>query len=272
MKIARVVPFGTIEFEQREAQNGRPGYRAYHVVGEDGARKRFVSVTSFLGVLDKPALVRWREDMTVQAAVGMERSGVLGGVAPEEAADLLRANKLGADEIAKRAAERGTAIHAGFETFLREGRPPNPADFAEEHRGYLRGLSLWLLSAIERGLEVEAVEQLVAHPQLEYAGRYDLRAKLGGLSYLIDLKTNKQGRVWPEHHYQPTAYAMADVECGSEPVHACLLVAVGPDGNYEEMLAKATPADVKAVLTVYRRAARLRAAVQAEHERLEAVA
>jgi hypothetical protein len=77
--------------------------------------------------------------------------------------------------------------------------------------------------------------------------------------------------VWPEHHYQPVAYAMADVECGAEPPYQCLIVAVGPE-DYEEMRACVGPADVKAVIDMYRRVQRLEATIRSERERLAEVA
>ncbi len=268
----RDVPWGRIEFEQRPPNRAGFEYRAYHVVGLDGRRTRCVSVTTFLGALAKPALLDWREDMGAQGALEAERSGALAGVSVEDAADWLRANGMDAGTRAREAARRGVDVHEVLENYLSTGEAPNPADHPADHRGYIRGLVRWLLWAERHGLEVEATERLVAHPELRYAGRLDLRARLHGLSRVIDLKTNRHGRVWDDHHFQPVAYAVADEACGAEPVHDCLIVAVGPDGSFEQMRACSDPADFMAVLDMYRRLARLRADVKAERERLEAAA
>jgi hypothetical protein len=260
IRLRREVPFGLIEFEQDPpGANGRQ-HRAYYVTA-DGQRKRYVSVSTFLGVLAKPALLRWYEEQGAKGALALERSGLLKTVAVEDAVRVLRDHQFGAEAAARAAAQRGTNIHQVLEDYAQTGLVPSPSSLPAEQRGYLRSLLTWILSAERRGLEIEATEQLVALPKLEYAGRYDLRIRLGGEPYLIDLKTNRQGCVWPEHHYQPVAYAMAGQACGEELPQRCVIVAVGPDG-YEEMDCQVGPADVKAVLDCYRRVNRLDAAVQ----------
>jgi hypothetical protein len=268
IRLRRQVPFGLIEFEQDPPRDNGYQHRAYYVTA-DGKRARAVSVTTFLKVLDKPALTRWREDAGIRGAIAAERSGLLKEVGIDDVATVIRDNKMGSDAALGAAVTRGLDIHRLLELYVTEGLVPNPADHPPEHRGYVRSLVRWLLSADARGLEVEASERLVAHPKLGYAGRYDLRARLNGFSHLIDLKTNRHGRVWKEHHYQPVAYALAAVECGEEMPHKCLIVAVGPEG-FEEMRACVGPADVKCILDAYRRDQKLEAALRAERERMAA--
>ena len=265
----RDVPFGRIEFEHHTT--GAREYRAYHLRDLDGRRRRMVSVTSFLGILHKQALLRWYEETGMRNAIAAERAGTLADIGLDQVVDYLRKNEMGAEHAAKIAAHRGTSVHAALETYFRDGTVPNPARYPPDARPYIRHAVRWLLDAERRGLEVEDVERLVAHPGYDYAGRMDLRARLGGLPYVIDWKTNRHGRVWDEQHLQPIAYAVADEKCGAEPVHGCLIVAIGPNG-YEEMRSCAEPADFQAILDVYRRLGKLRNAVKAERHRLEAVA
>lgn len=264
MSLRREVPFGLIEFEQRE------GYRAYHVT-VDGKRERFVSVTTFGNVLDRPALNAWREDTGIRNAVAYERAGRLTDLELDAVAPFIRDNALGSEAGMKAATTRGLDVHRILEAYVTTGDVPSLAAFPPEHRGYVRQLLRWLLSAEDRGLEVEATERLVAHPKLKYAGRYDLRARLGGLSHMIDLKTNRHGRAWREHHLQVVAYAHAAAWCGEEEVHQSLVVAVGPD-DYEEVPAVAAATDVKAVLDAYRRMQKLDGAIRAQRDRLKAAA
>lgn len=265
IRMRREVPFGLIEFEQDPpSENGRQ-HRAYYVTPKGGKRKRMVSVTTFLRVLDKPALVRWKEDTGIRNAIAAERAGLLKDIGIDDVAGILRNNKMGSEAALATATTRGLDVHKLLEDFVTTGAVPSPANFPPEHKGYVRQLVAWLLSATDRGLEVESSEQLVAHPKLGYAGRYDLRARLGGLSYLIDLKTNRHGRVWPDHHYQPVAYAHAAVESGEEPPYQGLIVAVGPD-SYEEMPARVSPGDVKKVLDCYRVVQKLDTAIRQERE------
>ena len=268
IRLRRQVPFGLIEFEQDPPKDNGWQHRAYFVTA-NGKRERYVSVTTFGKVLDKPPLDRWREDTGVRNAVAAERAGLLKDVLIDDVADVIRTNRMGSEAALDTAVTRGLDLHRLLENYVTEGTVPNPADHPPEHRGYVRSLVRWLLSADARGLQVESSEQLVAHPKLKYAGRYDLRARLGGFPYLIDLKTNRHGRVWPDHHYQPVAYAMAAIECGEESPHQCLIVAVGPEG-FEEMRACCGPADVKTILDAYRRQQKLETAIKQERERMAA--
>jgi len=272
IRLRREVPWGLIEFEQDPPKQNGWQHRAYFVTPADKRRReRYPSVTTFGGVLDKPALTRWKEDTGVRNAIAAERAGLLKDIGIDEVAGVIRDNRMGSEAALGAAASRGTDIHALIERYFTDGAVPNPADHPPEHRGYIRGAVRWLLSADARGIEPEASEQLVAHPDLRYAGRYDLRARLGGLAHIIDFKTGK-GIVWPDHHYQPVAYGMADAACGAEPVHGCLIVAIGPEGTYQEMRSCADEHDVRALIDVYRRVQRINAAVKAERERLEALA
>jgi hypothetical protein len=262
IRLRRDVPWGLIEFEQDPPKDNGYQHRAYFVTS-GGQRKRAVSVTTFLRVLDKPPLNRWKEDTGIRNAIAAERAGLLKGVDLDLVAPVMRENKMGSEAALATAVTRGLDLHTLLEHYATQGAVPNPADHPPEHRPYIRSLVRWLLTADARGFEVEAVEQLVAHPKLGYAGRYDLRARLGGLSHLIDLKTNRHGRVWSDHHYQPVAYAHAAVECGEELPHQCLIVAIGPEG-FEETRAFASLTDVKAVLDCYRRVQKLDTAVRGE--------
>jgi hypothetical protein len=268
--LVRQTPAGTIEFEQRPPDSNGREYRAYHFVTPDGRRERFVSVTTFLKVLDKPALQRWFEGVGMRNAIAAERAGLLKGVMLDDVVDTLRENKLGAEHARDTAAKRGVDIHTVLEDYLTKDVVPNPARFAPEHRGYIRALVGWLLDVEAKGFELEASEQLVAHPKLKYAGRMDLRARIGGLPFVIDLKTNERGRIYREAHYQVVAYAMADVECGAEMPHSCLIVALGADGQREVMQSCASPLDVKTVLDMYRRDQKIDAGIRAARERTAA--
>ena len=82
--------------------------------------------------------------------------------------------------------------------------------------------------------EPVAVERLVVHPEFGYAGRLDLRARIRGREYIVDLKTNKRTQIYPNHCLQSVAYHVADVRSGADPADGELVVAVGPDGTYAE--------------------------------------
>jgi hypothetical protein len=77
-----------------------------------------------------------------------------------------------------------------------------------------------------------AVEQLVCHPELGYAGRLDLIAAMEDAPTLLDFKSNARGKVYPEAHIQTHAYAVAEKRCGGIEVAGTMLVGIGADGEY----------------------------------------
>lgn len=225
---------GIIEFEERTN-----GFRAYWYTAPYGdgkpgrvVRKRLPSVTTVLGrISPDDALRDWYESQGAAAALRLEREGYLAHVAPENAIEAIRQAGQGAKATAKEAANRGVRIHAILQDYAERGDVPNPADYAESDRGYIRGLVKWIMDADP---EPVAVERLVVHPEFGYAGRLDLRARIRGREYIVDLKTNRRCQIYRKACLQALAYHVADVRSGAPGADGELLVAVGPDGSYAE--------------------------------------
>lgn len=224
--------------------------------GNESRRARVPSVSSILdATLPKPGLPPWSEARGIEGAVQMVREGRLDPHDPElDAVAAVRGAKMGADRARDAAAERGLNVHACLEHYLRTGRPPNPADHPEEHRGYLRALTRWLLV---RQPEPVAIEHLVCSREHGYAGRLDLRARvkdpLGGeLLYTFDAKTQERGQIYPGAHVQVNLYERAARECGDEPADRLAVVVFAADGAFREMAADHPPALVDGVLGWYR--------------------
>jgi hypothetical protein len=223
-------------------------------ITKDSERKPAVSVTGALKILDKPALLQWAERAGAEGAAELARMGELDGCPPGEVIDRVRLFKLGMDAKRDAGAERGTIVHRVLEAYGRDGTVPNVGDFEPQIRGYVQGLCKWLLKA---NPEPVAIEQVVGSPTHWYAGRADLVANIGGLTYLCDLKTNPSGRVYDEAHVQAAAYQLALEECGI-PTLGAVLVAVGEDGTFEEVPCCADPLDFLSVLDTHRRMGRIK--------------
>jgi hypothetical protein len=191
----RVIPgVGTLEFVET------PKRREYWLLPEDGKRRlRIPSVTTILReTLPKPGLVPWAA-----------------GLGP----DYARAR----DE----AAERGTVTHQFIAHYLQTG--DLLTDPPEKHAPYLAAAARFLFEHDPKPL---AVEQLVCHPEMRYAGRLDLIAEIDGQPTLLDFKTNPNGRVYLEAHVQTTAYAIAATRCGDPTVTRTLLIGLAGTGEY----------------------------------------
>lgn len=219
---------GVIEFEERVT-----GFRAYwYTAPNTTTRHRMPSVTTILGrISGDGALLDWYEARGAEATLILSRRGFLDNVDPAHAIDAVREAGMGAKATAGQAAERGIRVHKVLETYLSTGVFPNPADYPEDDRGYLRGLARWLLFAQP---EPVAIERLVCHPEFGYAGRLDLRARIRGKEWIVDLKTNRRTAIYRKACLQAYAYHVADVRCGADPAEGELLVAVGPDGTFAE--------------------------------------
>lgn len=230
-----------IEFEERTT-----GFRAYWYtpgplapdridgVPWKGKRHRFPSVTTILDKISHSGgLLDWYEAKGAEGALILARNGLLDGIDPAEAVEVVRNNGLGAKDYASHAAKRGIRVHAILQAYAERGEVPNPRDYAEDERGYLRGLIRWILDADP---EPVAVERLVVHPEFGYAGRLDLRARIHGREYIVDLKTNRKAQIYRKACLQVVAYHVADVRCGADAADGEMLVAVGPDGTYSDGL------------------------------------
>lgn len=220
--------------------------------GEGARRVRLPSVTTLLdAICPKPGIPPWSEARGIEGAIEAVQRGLIDPYDTASAAmavDVVRANRLGADRARDEAASRGLNVHACLEQYSLTGDPPNPADHPVEHWGYLQALSRWLLHADP---EPVAIEQLVAHPDLGYAGRLDLRAHIGGLLTTVDLKTQENAGLYSTAHLQVGLYELAAQRCGDEPASLLTCVVVAANGEFREMPANHDPSVLAAALDYY---------------------
>jgi hypothetical protein len=234
--------------------------RIYRHEPSDDKARRLTAVSTILAVLDKPALVRWAEDHGARGALAAVRMGELDPAIhqDDEAISVVRALSLGADAAKKQAATRGLSIHDALESWCISGDMPNPTAMREDERPYLQGLARALLALNPEPIRVE---QITCHLDLGYAGRYDLLADINGQRVLVDLKTSKRGRGYPEAHVQLAAYDLAEQSLGSDPADRHIVLAVGPDGSYCADEGVATTGDWLSVLECFRSISRVRSHV-----------
>lgn len=225
--------------------------------GNRSRRGRLPSVSTIVGaIVDKPGIPPWSEARGIEGTIAAIRAGKLDPY--DETIDpvkVVRGLRLGADARRDASADRGLNVHACLEHYLRTRKPPNPVDHPPEHRGYLRGLTRWLL--MRRPVPV-AIEDLVCSPSLGYAGRLDLRAvvkdPLGGeLLYTFDAKTQENGYIYEGAHAQVNLYERAAVESGARPADRLAVVVFAADGRYREDAADHEPELVTDALAWYQR-------------------
>lgn len=228
ISIARTIPnVGVLEFEETETS------RAYWLRA-DGAKRRtrLPSVTTILkGTWPRPRLLAWYADKGADAPA------------------LLAA-----------AAERGKAVHRFIEEFMRDGTLLPFDAFPPEYHGYLQGAARFLWEHEPKPI---AIERLVCHPELNYAGRLDLIAEVDGVPTLLDFKSNPKGAIYMEAHVQAIAYVIADERCGAQRVDRTMLVGIAQDGTYTPVPGETdvAPKVWASALDWYKQQARLRRAL-----------
>lgn len=259
-------------------------YRHYKVDG-----LRVPSVTQIIGLLDKPALKHWAQreavngvcELAIQygaddavlrdperleaAIVAMGREVNAATFAdlyraqqctlpfdrPWDVLNLIKQSEVSINARMKQAAERGTAVHAALEAYSKDGAIPNPANYPEEWRGYIKGLCSFLA---EHRPTFHGSEVVVGSREHRYGGRLDefMTLKDETRRGLVDLKTNVRGRVYAvEHFLQVAAYEHAAVECGHEPTDFQAVLAIGPDGSWNLRESFATAQHFLSLLPAY---------------------
>lgn len=236
--------YGPGQWLTRAGEPAKTSRRRYLLDG-----KELDSVSSIVGTLDKPALTRWIETQATIGAVQAERLGELADVPEEDMARRVRSLGLGASAKRDEGADRGTVVHEALHTIAIEGRAPNPSDFPALARPWLQGAVRAWMKLNPTG--VIAAEEMVCHPEHLYAGRPDLVVLCGGKPTLLDYKTSRGGRSWPEAHLQTRLYQMALKALGTD-VDRIVIVGIGDDGSFELIECAATEADAVALIAVFR--------------------
>lgn len=160
-------------------------------VYETPTGKRYPSVTSVLGMMDKSSLFEWRK------RVGEEE----------------------ANRVAARAASRGTAIHSLCEDYL-YGKNPTPSMFDAQVFNSLKPY----LDNIDN---IHALESKLYSDYLQVAGTVDCVAEFDGRLSVIDFKTSRRLKSRDDIHgyfIQTAAYAVAFEERTGIPVSRLVII------------------------------------------------
>ena len=169
------------------------------------ARKMMLlpSVTSIIGILDKPQLTRWKMREVAKAAIAIP--GPQGEEPVERFAD--RAIEAAMSQVGE-AADLGSRIHAAIENLMR-GSAEEPS---EELKPYVKPVLDWMRQV---GVKVTHSEIVLVNAVHGFAGRVDALFTWGdgfGKLGILDFKTKKtkegeKVEAYDEHTLQLAAYA-----------------------------------------------------------------
>lgn len=155
---------------EREMINGN----RYYKIGD----AKYPSVTSILKILSEDSIQKWRE------RVGNEV----------------------ADQISKKASERGTRLHSCCENYLLQG---NPIIENEEDRPMFENC---FLSELNKFDNIHCLEAPLYSHKYKYAGTVDCISEFNGVPSIIDFKTSAKPKKleWiPSYFMQTTLYSIA---------------------------------------------------------------
>jgi hypothetical protein len=161
------------------------------------------SVTSIIGILDKPQLTRWKMREVAKAAIAIP--GPQGDEPVERFAD--RAIEAAMSQVGE-AADLGSRIHAAIENLMRGGAE----EPSEELKPYVKPVLEWMRQV---GVKVTHSEIVLVNAVHGFAGRVDALFTWGdgfGKLGILDFKTKKtkegeKVEAYDEHTLQLAAYA-----------------------------------------------------------------
>ncbi|MGJ0510241.1 MAG: PD-(D/E)XK nuclease family protein [Methylocystis sp.] len=173
-----------------------------HTVYKNAAGKRLPGVTTVLGMLSKPALLRWAWDLG-KSGIDME------------------ASRQGAADI-------GTIAHALCEAHLREMELDTdniaPEQLAKAQNGFRRFMEFWT----KEQLVVIATELSMISERMQVGGTLDIVAmRPNGAFVLVDLKSSKG--IYDEMLVQAATYAAMYEETTNGTIAEVFVVRIGKE-------------------------------------------
>mmetsp|Transcript_10376 Transcript_10376/g.31947 ORF Transcript_10376/g.31947 Transcript_10376/m.31947 type:complete len:289 (+) Transcript_10376:92-958(+) len=179
----------------------------------DGFDNLFPSVTTILGVVNKPGLAMWQKRLMVDQ-LRKDLSVELPSTSTDEWVNtILSQASEKADAQRDAAADFGTRAHLAIDKQCENLEQPVEVD-ADLH-GVMAGFKQWYQGA---GLQLVQTERMVFSPQYQYAGAVDAIAKRPGHDGLVVLDWKTSNSIFAEHGMQLSAYAKAIEEMFGEKV------------------------------------------------------
>ena len=173
-------------------------------------------VTGVLSVINKPALMLWPMEMALKHIGGKKDQMTGEWTVPTEKTvtqNVIQEASVAFTKKSDRGKEVGTLVHERVELILKGGRPDTHPDRQVE-----KATNAFIKWYDSHDVEVLGTEQVVHSRELNYCGTYDFLIRMGGKTYLGDLKTTNasprhapQG-IYPEAWLQNAAYGKAFLE------------------------------------------------------------
>jgi hypothetical protein len=198
---------GTVEILFDDSLDAKGEKKHAYYLKEDGKMKRLAGVTTYIGILDKPALINWAVNVTVdflRIHLDYLKTGQL------SSEEILRMAKDESNRIKNEAGDLGSAIHKWIEEYISGNNPPMPQDDR-----VITGVNAFLDWLDEVKAKFIWSEKVLYSKKHKFVGTGDFGVKIGagplkGLTLLGDIKTGNS--IYEEVKMQTAAYKSADEE------------------------------------------------------------
>jgi len=193
---------------------GRNG-RHYQV---EGFSEPFPSVTTVLGIINKPALIPWARNMALESVKETLYEHLEESIDPHWVEEIIEQARRRPDQLRDQAADFGTQAHVLIEQIIQGLEPDIPV----EMEPVVQSFTNWRQDS---GLDIQLTETMVYSGKYRYAGAMDAVAYRNGQLVALDWKTGNG--LYPEHLLQVAAYAKALEEMSGESVTEAWAVKLG---------------------------------------------
>jgi hypothetical protein len=163
---------------------------------------QYPSVTTILGLLDKPALLGWASNCAVDF-IADNLEAIKDPLDVHRGEQILEQARKAYAQKRDDAASAGTQAHHAIEAYI-NGLDPEQFLQCDQARTAFSAFKSWEEKNHVQWLETECE---VFSENVGYAGRFDAIALINGHKYLVDFKTSKG--IYDEMKYQLCAYLQA---------------------------------------------------------------
>ncbi len=198
---------------------------------KEGVVHRLESVTGYLGVIAKPALVNWAAREAVVSVEGELLKQLNGQDSAQITLDkswiqsVIASARKKPDQIKDAAADLGTRVHSTVDQIVKGQKHDAIPD---EIKAPVEAFLAWWKHS---GIEIVLGDTKVASLVYQYAGSLDALGFRNGKYVLIDLKTSSG--CWPEFALQVAAYSQALSETYGITCDQALILRLGKKPPYE---------------------------------------
>lgn len=233
---------GTVEILFDDSLDAKGEKKHAYYLLENDKKVRLAGVTTYIGVLDKPALINWAVNVTVDFLRMHIDYLKTGQITTEE---ILRMAKEESNRIKNEAGDLGSAIHKWIEEYVKGNNPEMPQDDR-----VITGVNAFLDWMDEVKGKIICSEKIVYSKQNRYVGTLDFGIKIGagplkGKTLLGDIKTGNS--IYEEVKMQTAAYQVADEEEAGKKLYDGRIVLRVSKEDESEYMARMKKKDLKVI-------------------------